>query len=107
MLYEYRRYDAMPGRLRDLHRRFEDLTLRLFEKHAIEAVGFWDVVIGDSNQMHYLLRWQSMREREEKWAELVADPEWAEGFARSEASGALAARIHNEFWRPTPYSKLK
>jgi hypothetical protein len=107
MIYEYRRYEVNPGRLRDVHRRFEELTLPLWTKHGIEALGFWEVVVGDSNQLHYLLRWKDLSDRDGKWTAFVSDQEWLDGFAKSEASGPLVARIHNEFWRPTSYSALK
>jgi NIPSNAP len=104
MLYEYRCYDAMPGRLPDLHRRFETVTLRLFAKHGIEPVGFWVADVGASNQLHYILRWKDMAERAERWNAFAKDPEWQEGKTASEANGPLIARVVNEFWSPTHYS---
>jgi len=41
MLYEQRIYTCLPGRLPALNRRFETVTLKLWEKHAIRPVGFW------------------------------------------------------------------
>jgi hypothetical protein len=107
MLYEYRRYEATPGRLRDVHRRFNDLTLKAWERHGIEPVGFWDALVGESNQLHYLLRWEDMQVRDIRWEAFLADEEWQAGFIESESSGPLVARIHNELWRPTAYSQLR
>ena len=36
MIYEMRSYRAMPGRLPDLIKRFDTITLKLFEKHGIK-----------------------------------------------------------------------
>jgi len=36
----------MPGRLPDLNKRFEAVTLKLWEKHGFRPVGFWTTVIG-------------------------------------------------------------
>ena len=47
MIHELRVYRCVPGRLPDLNRRFETVTLKLFEKHGIRQVGFWTTVIGD------------------------------------------------------------
>ena len=49
MIYEWRAYYVMPGRMADIQRRFADHTMRLFEKHGINVVGFWQPVIGESN----------------------------------------------------------
>jgi len=39
-VYELRVYEAVPGRLGDLNKRFETLTIKLWEKHGIRPVGF-------------------------------------------------------------------
>lgn len=107
MLYEYRRYEAMPGRLPDLHRRFREITLGLWERHGIEQVGFWEASVGTSNELHYMLRWQDMGDREAKWAAFQADPEWHKARAKTEENGPLVRRVENAFWAPTDYSKLR
>jgi hypothetical protein len=107
MLYEYRRYEAMPGRLPDLHRRFREVTLGLFERHGIEPVGFWDVVVGISNELHYILRWQSLAEREKRWSAFLGDPDWIAARKATEANGQLVRRVHNSLWSPTDYSKMQ
>ena len=48
MIYEYRAYYVVPGRMPDIQRRFADITMKLFAKHGIRVVGFWDTVIGES-----------------------------------------------------------
>ena len=56
MIHEMRVYRCMPGRLPDLNKRFETVTLKLWEKHGFRPVGFWRTVIGESNQdLTYLL----------------------------------------------------
>src|SRR6266849_2519108 len=55
-LFEYRAYVAVPGKLPALHRRFETMTLGHFKRHGIGVVGFWDVLVGTSNELHYILR---------------------------------------------------
>ena len=37
MLYELRIYECVPGRLPDLLKRFDTITLKLWEKHGIQA----------------------------------------------------------------------
>ena len=53
MLYELRVYECVPGRLPDLLKRFDTITLGLWEKHGIKQAGFWTTVIGESSQTLY------------------------------------------------------
>ncbi len=48
MLYELRIYHCTPGKLPALLTRFETATVKLFEKHGIQQVGFWTVAVGES-----------------------------------------------------------
>lgn len=107
MIHELRVYEAMPGKLPALHRRFRDVTLRLFERHGLKVVGFWDVVIGTSNQLVYMLEFEDLGQRERAWQAFLADAEWQEARAASEKDGPLVARITNTILRPTNYSPLK
>ena len=43
MIYEMRIYTTIPGRMPNLLARFENDTLKLWEKHGIKQVGFWYV----------------------------------------------------------------
>ena len=42
-IYELRIYTTIPGRLPNLLARFENHTLRIWEKHGIKQLGFWYV----------------------------------------------------------------
>jgi len=106
-LFEYRCYEAMPGKLPALHRRFETTTLGYFSRHGIGVVGFWDVVTGTSNELHYILRYDDMAHRERAWDAFQADPGWIRDRAETERDGPLVRRVHNQFWRATSYSPLQ
>jgi hypothetical protein len=107
MLYELRVYHCMPGRLPDLNRRFESVTLKMWEKHGIRQVGFWTTLVGPSNQdLTYLLEWQDMAERERVFTGFMNDPEWHKARAETEKNGPIVASITNTFLAPTAYSKL-
>ena len=108
MIHELRIYRCAPGRLPDLNKRFEGTTLKLWEKHGFRPVGFWNTVIGESNQdLTYLLAWQDLAERERVWAGFMADPEWLKARAESEKSGPIVANITSSILAPTAYSKLR
>lgn len=108
MLYEVRVYTCVPGRLPDLNKRFETYTLKIWERHGIQQAGFWTTVIGNSNQkLYYMLKWESLAERERKWNAFQADPEWIAARAQTEANGAIVANVDNFILTPTNYSSVK
>jgi hypothetical protein len=108
MLYELRVYECVPGRLPDLLKRFDTITLKLWEKHGIRQAGFWTTVIGGSNQtLHYLLAWESLAEREQKWGAFQADRDWHAARAQTEANGAIVENVTNSILAPTSFSSVK
>lgn len=108
MIHELRVYEAVPGRLPALLKRFETDTVRLMTRHGFAPLGFWTTLIGESSQrLHYILAWASLAERETKMAQFGADPEWAEVRDRSEKDGPLIAKISNTIMAPTVFSPLR
>ena len=108
MIYELRVYRSMPGKMPALLRRFEDRTLKIWERIGIRPVGFWTTLIGESNQqLTYMLAWENMAEREKLWNAFAADAEWAKVAAESEREGPLVQNIANELLRPTVFSAMK
>jgi NIPSNAP protein len=108
MVHELRVYRCVPGRLPALLKRFETITLGLWERHGIRQAGFWTTVIGDSNQdLHYLLAWESLAERERKWGAFMADPEWIAKRAETERDGAIVANVHSQILQPTAFSSVR
>jgi len=108
MIHELRVYHCLPGRLPALLKRFETVTLGIWQRHGIRQAGFWTVVIGESNQdLYYLLQWDSLAEREKKWAAFAADPEWLEKRAASEKDGPILASFSNTILQPTAFSAVK
>ena len=101
-------YRCVPGRLPALLKRFETITLKIWEKHGIRQAGFWTTLVGESNQeLTYLLAWESLAEREAKWNAFQADPEWIEKRAATEADGPIVANIVNAILQPTAFSSVK
>jgi hypothetical protein len=108
MIYELRVYHAVPGRLPDLLKRFDSITLKIWQRHGIEQAGFWTTLVGESNQaLYYLLKWESLAEREKKWGAFQADPEWHAKRAETEKDGAIVANVSNQFLMPTAFSSVK
>jgi len=108
MMYEMRVYRCLPGRLPALLKRFETITLKLWEKHGIKQAGFFTTMIGESNQeLTYLLAWQSLAERDTKWTAFQSDPDWIAARAKTEEDGQIVANIASQFLTPTTFSSVK
>jgi hypothetical protein len=108
MLYELRVYEVIPGKMPALNARFANPTMQLFAKHGMDVVGFWTTTVGEgSNELTYMLKFENMADREEKWATFLNDSEWKTVKAESEKDGPLVAKIRNQFLAPTPYSPAK
>ncbi len=108
MIHELRIYHCVPGRLPALTKRFETITLALWDKHGIRQAGFWTTVIGDSNQtLTYLVAWEDLAERDAKWTAFQSDPEWIAARAGTEADGPIVGHIVNMILQPTAFSAVK
>lgn len=108
MIYELRVYHCVPGRLPALIKRFADHTVRLFEKHGIQQAGFWTVAVGENNQdLIYMLKWDSLDDRQKRFAAFQSDPEWVAARSKSEEGGPLVASITNSILMPTAFSAAK
>ena len=108
VIYELRIYRTMPGKLPALLDRFQNHTLRIWERFGIKQAGFWTTLVGESNQeLYYLLAWESLADREKKWNAFAADPEWHAKRAETEKDGAIVANVSNQFLAPTAFSSVK
>ncbi|MGV7217382.1 NIPSNAP family protein [Bradyrhizobium sp. UFLA05-112] len=108
MIYEMRQYRCVPGRLPALLKRFDTITLKIWEKHGIKQAGFFTTLIGESNQeLTYFLAWHSLADRETKWTAFMTDPEWLEARAKTEADGQIVANIVSQILAPTAFSAVK
>ncbi|MFT5174285.1 MAG: hypothetical protein ACI8W7_002472 [Gammaproteobacteria bacterium] len=108
MIHELRIYHCVPGMLPALNNRFSTITLKIWERHGIRQAGFWTTLIGANNQsLHYMLEWENLAERDDKWGAFQADPEWQSKRAETEKDGPIVARVENHILVPTPYSSVK
>lgn len=106
LVYELRTYTTNPGKLPDLHKRFRDHTMRLFEKHGIKNIGYW-VPLDKPDTLVYLVAHKSREAATQSWREFLADPEWQRVFKESHKNGVLVKKVERQFLSPTDYSPLK
>jgi hypothetical protein len=108
-VYELRIYTTLEGKLPTLLARFRDHTVKLFEKHGIENVGYW--VPADppksQNTLCYILKHKSREAATASWDAFRKDPEWLKVRKESEASGKIVDKVESLFMIPTDFSKLK
>jgi hypothetical protein len=108
MIFELRTYRVAPGRMPDLLRRFEDHVLSAWERAGVKPLGFWTTMIGASHlDLFYMLQWESLAEREKKWASFNADQQWQEARVASERDGVLVSSAANSILAPTSFSPLQ
>jgi hypothetical protein len=108
-VYELRTYTAHPGKLEELHTRFRDHTMRLFERHGMTNVGYWtpqDAPLSEITLV-YLLAYPSREFAVSAWEAFRADPEWVEAKAASEVNGLLVESVQSLFLDPTDFSQLR
>ena len=74
-LFELREYQAMPQKITNITDRFGNFTCDAFKKHGFRQVGYWRNIIGaNDHQLIYLLAWESLDERIEKFDTFAEGP---------------------------------
>jgi hypothetical protein len=108
MIYELRVYQAVPGQMAKLQARFRDHLPPIWKKHGIHAIGFWTTLVGESsNELTYILQWDSLADLETKWTAFLNDPAWHKVRDEGERDGPIVASINNQILAPTAFSALK
>jgi hypothetical protein len=95
--YEMRTYHCHEGKRPDLIKRFEDHTLRLFEKHGIESFAYFVPTLENSNQLTFIIAYPSAEKRDELWNQFINDPEWQAAAKASEKNGPLVQKVEQVF----------
>lgn len=101
MLYELRFYSITPGRMRDVHARFNKHLPELFSQHGINCAGYWSALSGPrAPRFVYLLAHDDFVHREASWGSFYADPEWARIRAETNAGHEMVERADLYFLKP-------
>jgi hypothetical protein len=108
-VYELRTYTAPDGKLGDLHARFRNHTMRIFDKHGMKSIAYFapqDAPL-TQNTLIYILEHPSREEAKAHWAEFSADPEWKKVSEESQRDGRIVSKVESVFMTATDYSPLK
>ena len=108
-VYELRTYTAPDGKLGELHARFRDHTIRIFNKHGMKSVLYMSPqdAPDSANTLIYILEHPSREAAKKAWADFQADPEWVKVSADSQVNGRIVSKVVSVFADPTDYSPLK
>lgn len=113
-LFELRTYLASEGNLPALHDRFRQHTLKLFAKHGMTNLVYFELLPDQpeaERTLIYLIAHPSEAARQEAFQSFAADPNWKTARAASEekAGGSLTAPggVMHEFLHPTDFSPFK
>jgi len=119
-VFELRTYTTEAGRLENLNARFRDHTLKLFEKHGMTNMTYWNLSADQKgaknsyvagNTLIYLLHHQSEEAAKASFGAFRTDPAWVAAKEASEkkAGGSLTIKdgVKSEFLVPTDYSPVK
>jgi hypothetical protein len=108
-VFEIRTYTAPEGKLGELHARFRNHTLRIFEKHGMKNIVYFapqDAPLSQ-NTLIYVLAHSSREAAKKSWADFAADPEWQKVAAESQVNGRLTTKVESVFADATDYSPMK
>lgn len=115
-VFELRTYTVTPGNLGGINDRFKNHTIKLFEKHGMTNVVYWNMLKGqkqkgEDTMLVYLLAHKSPDAAKKSFDAFRTDPDWLAARKASEekGGGSLTDKdgVKSEFLKPTDYSPLK
>ena len=108
-VFELRTYTAAPGKMDALNARFRDHTCKLFEKHGMTNIGYWNPADAKEGEQKliYILAFPNREAANKSWNDFRADSEWKTVQKASETNGKLVTKVESVFLNPTDYSPLK
>lgn len=114
-VFELRTYTATPNHLANLHARFRDHTVKLFEKHGMTNIGYWEMTPnqkGSDVTLIYILAHKSPEAAKASFGAFGKDADWVAARKASEekAGGSLTEKeggVKSVFMTATDYSPIK
>jgi NIPSNAP len=107
-VFELRTYTASKYNLGLLMARFRNHTVKLFEKHGMRNLIYWNQ-IGKDDQLVYLLSHKTTAAAKVSFDAFRLDPDWISAREASEklAKGSITTAVLSQFLIPTDFSPLK
>ncbi len=105
--FELRTYTVRaegPGSIDLLHDRFRQHTNRLFRKHGMTIVGFWQPLnSGMERTLIYVLAYKDGAARDASWNAFRNDPEWKDVTSKMQ----VGTQVESVFMNSTDYGPMK
>tara|TARA_B110000444_G_scaffold257545_1_gene296211 strand:+ start:1268 stop:1747 length:480 start_codon:yes stop_codon:yes gene_type:complete len=105
--FELRMYTAEPikngvGGIDNLHQRFREKEVSIFEKHGAEVLAVWQR-LDNPNTLVWMLAYRDREHRTQVWDAFLSDPEWIELRKKYEVPISIEAFMMSA----SDYSNLK
>jgi hypothetical protein len=101
MIFEQRTYTVRHGEMDEYLIRYQTHALPLQQKHLGRLLGFFVTDLGPLNQVIHIWAYDSYADREQRRANLEADPEW--GIFKGINRGTFTAQ-EVKIMKPAPFS---
>jgi len=108
-VFELRTYTANEGKLDALNARFRGHTVKIFEKHGMQNIGYWTPMDAPQSQntLIYVIAHKDREAAKKSWDAFRNDPDWKKVQSESEAAGKIVAKVESVYMEPTDYSPMK
>jgi hypothetical protein len=108
-VFELRTYTAVEGKLDAVNARFRDHTMKLFAKHGMTNIGYWNPQDAPQSQntLIYIVAHESREAAKKNWDGFRNDPEWQKVKKESEANGPIVSKLESIYLDATNYSPIK
>lgn len=103
MIYELRTYHVLPGKMNEYRQVFGEFVMPVFKKLGINVIGVWQTVIGESDEFTYMLAFDDLAQRDDKFQALAAEP----AMIPYRQQPTRVSHISNKILAPQPYSPLQ
>jgi heme-degrading monooxygenase HmoA len=74
---QLRIYEVPRQNIDVFHERFRDHAARIMKKYGFDILAMWESAHDDATEFVYLLNWPDVATMKARWAEFMADQEWA------------------------------
>jgi hypothetical protein len=108
--FELRTYYCFPGKMPNLQQRFTNHTMKLFTKHNITNIAYWNAVDSAGNppsKLVYMIAYPNGNDPKTLWQAFATDPVWLKAKEESEKDGKIVEKVESVFLKPLDYSKIK
>lgn len=109
-IFELRTYYTNEGKLDDLHTRFREHTMEIFENNGMKNIVYFDFdedQQGKETTLLYFISHSSLQATEQNWEGFLNDPEWQSAYEASIQEGNLVDSLTSLYLKSTDFSPLK